>query len=77
MVGIMMIDLSAAFDMVDHDLLLSKLKLLGLERSALNWFNSYLRGRSQSVMVDGCLSSAVTLECGVNIGTAVIYSIYE
>ena len=35
MVGVMMIDLSAAFDMVDHDLLLEKLKLHGLDSNAI------------------------------------------
>ena len=42
MVGVMMIDLSAAFDMVDHDLLLKKLELFGLNEGALAWFRSYL-----------------------------------
>ena len=38
MVGVMMIDLSAAFDMVDHPLLLEKLKLHGLDRKIPNMF---------------------------------------
>ena len=43
MVGIMMVDLSAAFDMVDHPLLLKKLELYGIEPSVLSWVQSYLR----------------------------------
>ena len=35
MVGVMMIDLSAAFDMVDHGLLIEKLRLLGLDDHVL------------------------------------------
>ena len=43
LVGVMM-DLSAAFDMVDHTLLLEKLNLFGLDEGALNWMGSYLSG---------------------------------
>ena len=42
MVGVMMIDLSAAFDMVDHPLLLEKLRLFGLEEQVIQWCHSYL-----------------------------------
>ena len=45
-VGVMMIDLSAAFDMVDHPLLLEKLRLFGLEEEVIQWFDSYLSGRT-------------------------------
>lgn len=43
------IDLSKAFDLVHHDVLLHKLKLLGLDEIAINWFTSYLKGRKQYV----------------------------
>ena len=65
MVGVMMIDLSAAFDMVDHDILLKKLDLFGLDEMSLLWIKSYLSGRSQSVFIDGCLSPPLGIECGV------------
>ena len=69
LVGVMMIDLSAAFDMVDHALLLEKLHLHGLDNLALQWVHSYLEGRSQTVCVDGCLSSFLRINCGVPQGS--------
>ena len=69
MVGVMMIDLSAAFDMVDHGLLLRKLELFGLDENALSWVSSYLSQRYQSVSVDGCLSPPLPVECGVPQGS--------
>ena len=50
------IDQSAAFDVVDHKLLLDKLKLYGFEEDALLWMENYLMGRSQCVTINGELS---------------------
>ena len=69
MVGVMMLDLSAAFDMVDHTLLLEKLQLHGLDTLALKWVNSYLVDRSQTVCIDGCLSPFLKIQCGVPQGS--------
>ena len=67
--GVMMVDLSAAFDMVDHKLLLQKLELLGLDEHAVEWFKSYLSGRSQTVCIDGSLSGFLDVDCGVPQGS--------
>ena len=69
MAGVMMIDLSAAFDLVDHPLLLRKLELMGFDQSAVTWFWSYLTERSQSVYVDGKFSDFATVEVGVPQGS--------
>ena len=69
MVGVMMVDLSAAFDMVDHAILLQKLEYFGLDDTAILWMKSYLNMRSQSVFVDGCLSPPLTIEHGVPQGS--------
>jgi len=40
-VGMVLLDLQKAFDTVDNGILIQKLKALGLNESALNWFRSY------------------------------------
>ena len=67
--AVIMLDMSAAFDVVDHGILLSKLELYGFEESALSWINSYLRNRSQSVFIEGHLSDPLPVECGVPQGS--------
>ena len=70
MVGVLVCDQSAAFDLCDHYLLVEKLKLMGLEESATSWIWSYLTGRQQSCFVDGHLSSPLDLfSCGVPQGS--------
>ena len=60
-----MVDLSAAFDVVDHLILLQKLEIYGFEMQELTWMKSYLTGRKQQVYVDGALSDPLDLEAGV------------
>ena len=69
MVGVIMIDLSAAFDMVDHGPLLEKHQLHGLDNDALQWFCSYLGDISQTVCEDWCLSPFLKIICGVPQGS--------
>ena len=64
------LDLSAAFDTLDHDILLSRLHLyFGFKGIALNWFTSYLRGRTQRVNIAGSSSSPRNLHYGVPQGS--------
>ena len=63
------LDLKKAFDTVDHDVLLSKLILYGIQESAYDWFKSYLNSRTQKCVVKGSLSKVCSLGCGVPRGT--------
>ena len=47
--GVLMWDLTAAFDTLDHEILLSKLEIYGFSENALQWIRSYLTGRTQRV----------------------------
>lgn len=57
-------DLSSAFDMIDVDLLISKLQIYGLNKLALDVIRSYLSGRSQRVDYDGAQSGVVFILIG-------------
>ena len=77
---LVLLDLSAPLDTVDHDILIHRLKsLLGLRGSVLQRFRSYLRGRSQQVTINGALSKTFGLECGVPQGSCLgplLFTIY-
>ncbi|CAB4024715.1 Hypothetical predicted protein [Paramuricea clavata] len=52
-VVLLLLDMSAAFDTVDHELLLQRMfKRFGIDGQVLKWFQSYLQNRTQSVVID-------------------------
>ena len=75
-----LLDLSAAFDTIDHDILCDSLrKNFGLSDTALAWFRSYLADRSLTVVVDGNSSLPMPLKYGVPQGSVlgpVLYVMY-
>ena len=67
--GVCMLDMSAAFDVVDHSILLDKLKLYGFDVKALSWIEDYLFGRTQAVYIDGALSPFLAVHEGIPQGS--------
>ena len=64
-----LIDLQKAFDTVNHDIMIDKLRAIGVSSSSLSWFESYLTGRLQCVQVDGTCSEFLPISCGVPQGS--------
>ena len=65
-----LLDLSAAFDTIDPTILLRRLSnWFGVSEKALDWFKSYLTGRSQRIRLGNCLSSRSDLSFGVPQGS--------
>ena len=56
--GAVFLDLSKAFDTIDHDSLLQKLTKVGFSSSVIDWFQSYLSDRTQVTCVGNSTSSA-------------------
>ena len=62
---LVLLDLTAAFDTIDHDNLFYTLeKYVGIGGSALRLIRSYFSGRTQKVQIDGILSDFASLLCG-------------
>ena len=63
---LVLFDLSSAFNTVDHKVLLRRLEItFGIADTALQWFRSYLAGRSQRVLLNGSFSEDFSLPHGV------------
>ena len=63
------IDLTKAFDTVNHDLLVSKLNVYGIRGIAIHWLSNYLTNRKQYVNVDGHSSNLLDVTCGLPQGS--------
>ena len=63
------IDLSKAFDTINHDIMLYKLQHYGINGVLSKWFNSYLKNRQQFVQIGQSTSKTMTVVCGVPQGS--------
>ena len=63
------LDLSKAFDTLDHSILLQKLKYYGIKNNSIAWFQSYLSCRTQYIDIDGTVSTTLAIKTGVPQGS--------
>ena len=79
-VAMIMLDLSSAFDTLDHSILLARLRnMYGIRGAALRWFHSYLSDRRQYVSINGVHSDTVHMDFGVPQGSvlgSILFSLY-
>ena len=81
LVFLTLLDLSAAFDTVDHHILINRLRnYFGITEGAIEWIQSYLHDRTQKVIVNGRESSP-QLQCcvpqGSVLGFVVLFRLYQ
>ena len=78
---LVLLDLSAAFDTIDHNILIQRLKIrYGLTGSVLEWFDSYIRGRNQVIKIGDSKSDPHQLLSGVPQGSVAgpqIFTLYS
>ena len=77
--GALLMDLSKAFDTLNHKLLIAKLEAYGFENSALKLMSSYLKNRFQRTKVNTCFSSWTELLLGIPQGSVLgplLFNIY-
>ena len=67
--GITLIDLQKAFDMINYDILLRKLSIIGFSDHTVNWFRSYLSNRKFTVNLGNSFSEISSISCGVPQGS--------
>ena len=77
---LILLDFSAAFDTIDHNILINRLNTnYGIQGKALNWFSSYLTGRTYKVKINNTISDPMPLNYGVPQGSIlgpILFSLY-
>ena len=78
---VVLLDMTKAFYSIRHDILLAKLRRIGISSSALAWFSSYLSSRKQVVRVGKCCLRAIGAKLwrppGIHLGSNAIHLIRQ
>ena len=73
-----LLDLSAAFDTIDHDILITCLSTwYGISGTALSWFTSYLTDRRQAIKIGNCFSDLLWCPPGFCFGSVAFHSVHN
>ena len=67
------VDLKKAFDTVNHNILIDKLKFYGIHGTPLEWLTSYLSNRQQYVQIGTHISTRSYIKCGVPQGSGLVH----
>ena len=59
--AVLLLDQSAAYDLLDHQIFFQKLRMYGFEENSVSWFKSYLGGRTQLVQVESKWSDVMSV----------------
>ena len=71
------LDLSKAFDTLDHQILFTKLEHYGIRDVALQWIKSYFSCRQQFVQINQTCSSMQTIKCGVPLRPLILHTLHK
>ena len=77
--ALILLDLSKAFDSINHAILLRKLRCVGASDKTVKWFQSYLSGRTQRVRIGSSVSKALPITHGIPQGailSPLLFSLY-
>jgi retron-type reverse transcriptase len=77
--ALLLLDLSKAFDSIEHSILFAKLRSLGISKTSLEWFKIYLSDRLQFVLLVSQRSESRTITHGAPQGSIlgpILFSIY-
>ena len=78
-IQLILLDLSAAFDTIDFDILIERLRSIGIWKVPIKWFSNFIRGRSFSIKINETLSQPYAIKYGVPQGSTlspILFSIY-
>ena len=67
--SVVFLDIQKAFDTVDHEIMLNKLRCYSVQEDELKFFLSYLDGQQQCTSVNGIMSSPREITCGIQWGS--------